>query len=160
VTPDGRSVLYGELNGKIISRISIDGGEVSQITDQSQSGGPAISADGKLIAFRHQPDPNGPSKIGIMAVDGGPVLKTLDVPATAELTVLAWTPDSRAVIFLDSRGGISNLWSQSIEGGEPTKLTDFRADRISWFDFSRDGKWLAASRGNASNDVVLFSNVN
>jgi Tol biopolymer transport system component len=158
VTPDGRSVIYGELSGRIISRVSIDGGEASQITDQGQGGGPAISADGKLIAFRHQPDPNGPSKIGIIAVDGGPVLKVLDVPS-AELNVLAWTPDSRSVIFLDSRGGISNLWSQSIDGGEPTKLTDFRADRISWFDFSRDGKWLALSRGNASNDVVLFNNV-
>jgi Tol biopolymer transport system component len=158
VTPDGRSVLYGELSGRIISRVSIDGGEASQITDQGQGGGPAISADGKLIAFRHQPDPNGPSKIGIIAVDGGPLLKVLDVPS-AELNVLAWTPDSRSVIFLDSRGGISNLWSQSIDGGEPTKLTDFRADRISWFDFSRDGKWLAVSRGNASNDVVLFNNV-
>ena len=158
VTPDGRSVIYGELSGRIISRVSIDGGEASQITDQGQGGGPAISADGKLIAFRHQPDPNGPSKIGIIAVDGGPVLKVLDVPSV-ELNLLAWTPDSRAVIFLDSRGGISNLWSQSIDGGEPTKLTDFRADRISWFDVSRDGKWLALSRGNASNDVVLFSDV-
>jgi len=160
VTPDGQSVIYGELNGKVISRVSIDGGDAKQITDQSQSGGPAISADGKLIAFRHQPDPNGPLKIGVIAVDGGSVLKVLDVPATADLLVMAWTPDSRAVIFLDNRGGISNLWSQSIDGGEPTKLTDFRADRISWFDFSRDGKWLALSRGNASNDVVLFSNVN
>jgi eukaryotic-like serine/threonine-protein kinase len=159
VTPDGQSVIYSELNEKVLSRVSIDGGEVSQITDKLQSGGLAISADGKLIAFRHQPDPNGPPKIGIVSVDGGPVLKVLDVPATLALNVLAWTPDSRAVIFLDSRGGISNLWSQSIDGGEPTKLTDFRADRISWFDFSRDGKWLAVSRGNASNDVVLFSNV-
>jgi serine/threonine protein kinase/Tol biopolymer transport system component len=159
VTSDGRSVIYGELNGRIVSRVSIDGGEASQITDQGQGGGPAISADGKLIAFRHQPDANGAPKIGIIAVDGGSVLKVLEAPATAELTVLAWTPDSLAVIFLDSRGGMSNLWSQSINGGEPTQLTDFRADRISWFDFSRDGKWLALSRGNASNDVVLFSNV-
>ena len=84
VTPDSRSVIYGELNGKIFSRVSIDGGEVSQITDQGQGGGPAISADGKLIAFRHQPDPNGPSKVGIVAVDGGPVQKVLDAPATAD----------------------------------------------------------------------------
>jgi len=159
VTPDGRSVIYGEPNGKVIARVSIDGGGASQITDQGQGGGPAISADGKLIAFRHQPDPNGLSKIGIIAVDGGPLLKVLDVPATADSGGLAWTPDSRAVIFVDRRGGISNLWSQSIDGGEPIQLTDFRADRIAWFEFSRDSKWLALSRGNASNDVVLFSNV-
>ncbi|HEX3086024.1 MAG TPA: protein kinase, partial [Pyrinomonadaceae bacterium] len=48
VTPDGQSVIYGELNGKVISRVSIDGGDAKQITDQSQNGGPAISADGKL----------------------------------------------------------------------------------------------------------------
>jgi len=36
-------------------------------------------------------------------------------------------------------------------------LTDFKADRIFWFDFSRDGKWLALSRGTQTSDVVLIS---
>src|SRR4029077_16672015 len=44
VTPDSRSVIYSELNGKVVARVSIDGGEVSRITDQGQGGGPAISA--------------------------------------------------------------------------------------------------------------------
>jgi len=35
-------------------------------------------------------------------------------------------------------------------------LTDFKADRIFWFDFSRDGKQLALSRGTQTSDVILI----
>jgi Tol biopolymer transport system component len=93
-----------------------------------------------------------------MSVDGGPILKTLEIGTTADSRQLLWTPDNRALVYVDTRGGISNLWSQPIDGGQPAQITDFRADRIYWFDFSRDGKWLALSRGNTSTDVVLFTN--
>ncbi len=35
-----------------------------------------------------------------------------------------------------------------------TQLTDFKTDRIFWFDWSRDGKQLAFVRGAVSSDVV------
>jgi len=41
----------------------------------------------------------------------------------------------------------------SLQAG--TKL-DFKADRIFWFDFSRDGKQLALSRGTQTSDVILI----
>jgi Tol biopolymer transport system component len=72
---------------------------------------------------------------------------------------MIWTPDGRMLVYIDTRGGISNLWSLPVDGSPPAPLTDFRADRIYAFDFSRDGKWVVMSRGNASNDVVLFSDV-
>jgi len=37
-------------------------------------------------------------------------------------------------------------------------LTDFKADRIFSFAYSRDGKQLALSRGTQKSDVELFSN--
>jgi serine/threonine protein kinase/Tol biopolymer transport system component len=157
VTPDGQSVLFAEPNRKVISRVPVDGGETKQISDKSD-GRPAISPDGKLIAFRYQPQSNAAYKLGIMSVDGGPILKTLEIGTTADSRQLLWTPDNRALVYVDTRGGISNLWSQPIDGGQPAQITDFRADRIYWFDFSRDGKWLALSRGNTSTDVVLFTN--
>jgi hypothetical protein len=35
-------------------------------------------------------------------------------------------------------------------------LTDFKTDQMFWFDFSRDGKQLALSRGTQTSDVVLI----
>jgi hypothetical protein len=37
-------------------------------------------------------------------------------------------------------------------------LTDFNTGQIFAFDWSRDGKQLAVSRGTINNDVVLISN--
>jgi serine/threonine protein kinase/Tol biopolymer transport system component len=157
VTPDGQSVVYTELSRGTLSRTSIDGGDSTQLSDRCD-GRPAISTDGKLIAFRYLPEPNAAFKIAIIPSAGGSPVKVLDLAPTATTPRLLWTPDDRALVYIDTRGGISNLWSQPLDGRQPAQITDFRADRIYWFDFSRDGKWVAFSRGNTSTDVVLFTN--
>jgi len=69
---------------------------------------------------------------------------------------LRWTPDGRALTYIDTKGGVSNIWSLPLDGGLPVQLTDFKADQIFWFDFSRDGKQLALSRGTQTSDVILI----
>ena len=54
------------------------------------------------------------------------------------------------------KDGVSNIWSRAVEGGAPKQLTKFPADQIFSFDWSRDGKTLACSRGVATTDVVLI----
>ena len=68
-----------------------------------------------------------------------------------------WTPDGRTVAYAATRGGVSNLWSQPLDGGPPKQLTDFREGLIFDFAWSRDGKQLALSRGVENGDVVLIS---
>jgi hypothetical protein len=46
-----------------------------------------------------------------------------------------------------------------LDGGKPVRLTDFKTDQIFWFDFSRDGKQLALSRGTQTSDVILIRDV-
>jgi len=158
-TPDGKSIVYLDTVEKTLSKISIDGGSPTKLNDRCD-GRSVVSPDGKLVAFRYQSEPHADYQIAIISIDGGPILKTLEVPSTAEARQLLWTPDGRALVYIDTRAGISNLWSIPVDGGAPpAKLTDFHADRIYWFDFSRDGKWVAFSRGNTNTDVVLFSNV-
>ena len=91
-----------------------------------------------------------------MPFEGGAPVKTFDIPQTAGW-VLRWTANSRALTYVDTRGGISNVWSQPLDGGKPTQLTDFKADQIFFFDWSSDGKQLATSRGLVTTDVVLIS---
>lgn len=69
-----------------------------------------------------------------------------------------WVPDGRALIYVDTRGDVSNLWTQRIEGGTPKQITDFKQGRIFSFDYSPDGKQIALSRGTINNDVVMISN--
>ena len=53
---------------------------------------------------------------------------------------------------------ICNLFIQPISGGEPKKLTDFKSELIFNFDYSRDGKQIALSRGTETSDVLHYTN--
>src|SRR5687768_7389104 len=72
------------------------------------------------------------------------------------LAKLRGTKDARALTFVDTINGVSNIWSLPLDGGKPVQLTDFKTDQIFWFDFSRDGRQLALSRGTQTSDVILI----
>ena len=48
-----------------------------------------------------------------------------------------------AYLRVVTRGGVSNIWAQPIDGSAPKQLTHFKTDRIFSFDWSGDGKQLA-----------------
>jgi Tol biopolymer transport system component len=74
-----------------------------------------------------------------------------------EETIFRWAADGRAIVYGISRNGVTNLWAQPIDGSPPKQLTNFASERIFGFDFSRDGKQVAMSRGTQTSDVVLIS---
>lgn len=154
VSPDGKWILFQNVSGSGIWKIPIDGGEPVQITNKlvSQS---TISPDGKLVACRYREQDLSPFQLGLIDFATGRTVKTMDLPPTERN--LDWTSDGRAVVYVDSRGGVSNIWSQPIDGGAPRQLTNFKSDLIFAFDLSRDGKQIVLSRGNISNDVVLIA---
>ncbi|MFN2453127.1 MAG: protein kinase [Pyrinomonadaceae bacterium] len=155
-SPDGRWLVYRTALGRwTVWKMPADGGEPVQLTDKF-SRSPTISPDGKLVAYFYR-DENAPWRIAVAPLEGGEPLRTFDVPAIPD-PVLRWTPDGRAVAYVDTKNGVSNIVAQPLDGGAPKQLTDFKADRIFSFAYSRDGKQLALSRGTINNDVVLISN--
>ncbi len=62
----------------------------------------------------------------------------------------------RALNYIDTINGVSNIWLMPLDGGPPKQLTDFKTDQIFWFDFSPDGKQLTVSRGVQTSDVILI----
>jgi len=155
-SPDGRWLVYRTTFGRwTIWKMPAEGGEPVQVTDKF-SRAPTVSPDSKLVAYFYR-DENAPWRIAVAPLEGGEPLKTFDVPAIPDLS-LRWTPDGRAVAYIDTKNGVSNILAQPLDSGKPKQLTDFKADRIFSFDFSRDGKQLALSRGTQTSDVVLISN--
>ena len=67
-----------------------------------------------------------------------------------------WSPDGQSIAFLNSSGGVSDIWLQPIDGSPPKQLTAFKAERILAFDWSRDGRSLAFVRSVETSDVVLI----
>jgi eukaryotic-like serine/threonine-protein kinase len=161
-SPDGTWVAYLSLqSGKwTVWRIGIDGGNETQLSDQLAVAGPVISPDGKRIACLFQPDPSKPIELAILPATGGPVSMRLPFPAApgpfGDWKIL-WAPDGKSITYMDTQGGVSNLWSQSLDGSPPKQLTDFKTDKIFNFAWSRDGR-LAIARGTVSMDAVKIRN--
>ncbi len=159
VTPDGRSVLYegvGSDGVPAIWKVSIDGGESTRLTDFASSQ-PTVSPDGKFFAcMLPESGSNKADRIAVMSIAGGQALKTLELPPLVKSRTIRWSPDGKSLIYIHIQNRVSNLWAQPIDGGPPTRLTNFESDEIRWFDVSPDGKF-AISRGNERSDVVLVN---
>jgi Tol biopolymer transport system component len=70
---------------------------------------------------------------------------------------LAFSPDSKAVVYVMRDKGVDNLWKQPLDGSASKPLTHFTADKILRFIFSPDGKQIAIERGENESDVVLLT---
>ncbi|HVF46163.1 MAG TPA: hypothetical protein VNA17_01215, partial [Pyrinomonadaceae bacterium] len=158
-SPDGRWLVYRTAFGRTtVWKMPAEGGQPVQLTDKISTA-PAVSPDGKMLAYFYREDENAPWRIAVAPLEGGEASKTFDTSRSFSTSpLLRWTPDGRAVAYVITRDGVSNIFAQSLEGGAPKQLTDFKADRIFSFAYSRDGQQLALSRGTVSNDVVLISN--
>ena len=161
-SPDGRWVVFHSVRTGYLKawKISIDGGEPVRLTDKWTSN-PTVSPDGNLVACWYRDDdqqPNSPTKVAIIPFAGGDPVKVLDLPRQSFTSDagLRWTPDGHALTYIDTINGVSNIWSLPLDGGPPKQLTDFKTDQIFSFDWSREGKQLALSRGTLTSDVVLI----
>jgi serine/threonine protein kinase len=159
-SPDGQWVLYTATDSdkQRMTKVSIQGGNPVKLTDYT-SARPLVSPDGKQIAcgYVNEQERPGRWRLAIVPADGGPPIKTFDISGLE--SVFQWTSDGRALLYNKTRNGITNIWSQPVDGGSPKQLTDFKSDLIFRFDWSRDGKRLVLARGNVSSDVVLISDL-
>src|SRR5580692_12507798 len=126
--------------GQGVFKIPLTGGEPIQLLSDSAFE-PSVSPDGKLLAVtKRRLDPPG-NYLDILPLAGGPSIRQFNIPVLSMTgTQLSWTPDSKGLIFLDSRDGVGNLWLQALAGGKRRQVTDFTADNIYNYDWSMDGK--------------------
>ncbi|MGI8732373.1 MAG: protein kinase domain-containing protein [Pyrinomonadaceae bacterium] len=163
-SPDGQWVVYTLLGaGKpTLWRVSIEGGASQQLTDKYTAAA-VFSPDGKSLACLYREEqPNSPLKLAIFPLAGGQPTRVFEGPIfTEEVSRVApprWTADSRALTYVVTSAGISNIWLQPISGDAPRQLTGFKSDRIFSFEWSHGGKQLLVARGLVASDVVLISN--
>jgi Tol biopolymer transport system component len=159
ISPDGRWVVFARRSesGKVVlMKVPSEGGSASQLTDY-RSSMPSVSPDGKWIACAYFPSQNQPASLAIVPFAGGQPAKVFPLPAAAGWLKIVWTPDGRAISFINSENGVGNIWEQPVAGGPPKPVTHFTSDKIFWFDWFSDGR-LALSRGTEPTDAVLIKN--
>jgi eukaryotic-like serine/threonine-protein kinase len=153
VTRDDRSVIFVTPGSSAISRVSIDGGDVTRLVDGAARS-PAQSRDGRSLAY--------------LAIEQGlRVMTVCELPACANRRALQephpsrvpsglrWTPDG-SIAFVDLESP-QNIWVHPLDGRPVFALTHFTdGQSIDDFAWSHDGTRLAIARSRSSNDIVLF----
>jgi hypothetical protein len=75
---------------------------------------------------------------------GGKPIKTFSAASSAGR--IRWTVDGRALLYIVTADGVSNICRQPVDGGRPVPVTQFQNDLIFSFDISPDGKTLVCER--------------
>jgi Tol biopolymer transport system component/DNA-binding winged helix-turn-helix (wHTH) protein len=134
-------------------RVPLAGGAAVQLADGTRIR-PVISPNGRMVAhYWLTPEQ---WTLAIVPVDGSQSTQVFPLSSTHCGRTVRWSPDSRAVAFLDCADGIANIWLQPLDGSPARRITDVRSGHIETFDWSHDGTefaWLARSRVS---DIVLI----
>ena len=160
-TPDSRALIVPDRESSrgayALHRISIDGGGRTRLTDPGESAigegdkDPAVSPDGTRLAFTRNGDlhlveldaqyrPSGaPREVAGLADRGG-------------LWGLAWTADSREIVFAAGEWPLARLFRVSSEGGPVRELTSLGAGVFAPA-ISRTGNRLAYMEWITSADI-------
>ncbi|MGE0883613.1 MAG: protein kinase [Blastocatellales bacterium] len=149
--------IYRDLQ-RSLWQMPIDGGSPKQLA-KSFSQLPAVSPDGKFIAYNHREAAADSSfKLVVLALEGDATPQLFNFPSVIKSSLFWWMPDGKGFVYLDSEDNVYNVWGQALNGGPPKRLTNFKTDRIFYFASSHDGRHLACARGRETSDLVLVSN--
>ena len=160
ISPDGRWVVYMSVikDSPTLWKIPIDGGGAPIRLSDKIAAVPRVSPDGRFIACFYRAQVETYSKFAVLPFDGGEPVKVFDrSPTTFVEAGIRWTPDGRALSFIDNRDGVSNVWLQPLDGSPPKQLTNFTSETIFRFAWSPDGKMIVAERGTETGDIVLIN---
>jgi serine/threonine protein kinase/Tol biopolymer transport system component len=141
-----------------IWKAPLKGGAAVKLTDVD-SIFPAISRDGRSIAYFIR-EKGKPLRLGIISIDGGDPLKTFELPATANSEAgISWNKTGSGILFVNTLGTTSNVWTQPLDGGKATALTAFKEFQIAAFALNPEGTRLAVARGSRNRNIVLIKNI-
>ncbi len=159
-TIDSRWVLYvaggmeGDRDNRRIWKVPIEGGDPIQLTD-SPSYRQSVSPDGKQFACTFRKDKSSQWKIAVVPIGGGQPLILLDAPRNSPLR---WAPDGNAITYFKTENGVSNVWTQPLDGSAPQQITNFTTEEILFFDWSKDNQ-LVCSRGVTNRNAILLKDL-
>src|SRR5687768_15971110 len=153
ISYDGREVVFE--HNFAIWKLDTDSGKATEvaITRRGASAGPGVerqrlndqiaelqlSPDGKKVAFIVRGE-----VFAASAADGGDAARVSS--SSGEEYQLAWSPDSRRLVYVSDRDGVPHLFQYDFTANTETQLTRDAADD-STPRFSPDGKLLAFIRG-------------
>ncbi len=149
LTPRARHVIAGAalLLGTLAAPAAAapaHGLTIDDMLAMQRVGEPAVSPDGKLVAFSVRDtdlDANkGRFDLWLVGTDGSAPRRLTTDPAND--TSPLWSPDGAWIYFQSTRSGSSQVWRIALAGGEAEQVTKLPVD-VGGFRLFPDGKRLA-----------------
>jgi TolB protein len=141
----GGDLVYAAIRGGDAEIVLRDrGGEIRALTnDDASDEVPALSPDGKLVAFSSNRD--GDYDLYVMKIDGTEVEQLTD--ATGDESYPAWSPDGKRLAFTQTRQREeAEIYLINADGTGRTRLTRTKRHVIDTQPaFSADGRYVAFS---------------
>jgi Tol biopolymer transport system component len=168
VSPDGSflAVTYEKDGAQFVYKIAMDTGNATRLTDAKtgQESSPALSADGKRIAYSYSPGNGMASRIVVGNVDGSD-LRPWSPSETSDYRPL-FSPDNKTIIFARSGyyGSYSpiaqpyrhdwNFYAANLDGANVRQLTNEHFYMVSDASVSPDGLAMVFVSSEEHGDVI------
>ncbi len=152
-SPDGRRLAYTKhLPGRNVLRLA-EARDLDRAVDLTEPGFvPRFSPDGRLLAFTTSNPEGGLGELWVMPMPAGEPRRLTQGPE--QLYGLAWTADSRALIYAGKPEGGFHLWRVGLDGAAPIPLTaglgEYSAPTL-----SPDGQRLAFCHVRSVKDLLV-----
>ncbi len=159
-TPDRKLVLFNKSDDETLWEVPADGGRPPVQLSTQRVKNISLSSDGSKFAYFVRID-NKPM-IVVKVFPNDQVLHEFEIPDTIFAGGdIVWNKDDSGLIYGAADGNlVGNLWEQPLDGSQPKKLTNYPADEIFTFGFSRDYTELALIRGSWNHDVLSMKGLN
>ncbi len=171
-SPDGKTLAVAGLHGSAersgIFLVTPETGQRTRLTTPEPTmptmndNSPRFSPDGKMVAFARDFGTNEKDICVISLGDGALRQLTFE---KSRIAGLAWTSDSREIVFSTTRRNTRGLWRISAQGGTSTRVPvngqnpvypeiSRQGDKLVWTELSSDSNlWLYQGAGFAGRDV-------
>ncbi|HEU4725616.1 MAG TPA: protein kinase [Candidatus Eisenbacteria bacterium] len=154
VSPDGKTLLF-ERNEEVdvLWSVPTEGGAPVRLGTSSR-GSALFSPDGRRILHTVIRSENGQGVFTQEVINADGSGTPIRIPLPSRADDRNWSPDGKAITFVDGADLFMNIHRIPVEGGAITPITRFTDGRIVSHWWSPDGKQILIHRrgaGNASN---------
>lgn len=133
--------------------MSLDGSDDRRITTNADGYAPALSPDGRQIAFAAKQG-NADQDIYVVSADGTN-MRRLTFEGGEEVDPI-WSPDGREILFSSNRHGIRQLYTMNPDGSNWDQITTTGQNGRS--DWSPDGRYITYYAGERGAEAIYIAN--
>jgi serine/threonine protein kinase len=165
-SPDSKWAYFTDNQRNLVQRATIDAGAPETVpgTDIPSSiiasHALGFSPDGKTLVYVIDvlSGNNEAPKIVLVPLDAGPKPQVRFLAPNPAISSYGprFTPDGKSLVYPIRQNGVEDLWLQPLDGSPGRQITNLKADRISAFYWSPDGKSIGLMTARREYDVILL----